>query len=220
MVNIDLFLKEFLQKLDETFPNRIWFVGLQGSYARGEATETSDLDVVVILNELTAEDLQTYGAMLDTLSHRELICGFVSGRRELMNWEASDLFQFYHDTRPIRGSLDELLPMLDAAAVNRAIRIGACNLYHGCVHNLLHGKSEDMVRGLYKSASFVAQAICFRQTGRYIRRQSDLRELVTGDDRRIVDTFLHLKSGGAVRFREMSDLLFRWSKTWIEKTGE
>ena len=220
MVNIDLWMDEFLKKLDETFAERIWFVGLQGSYARGEATETSDLDVVVILNELTAEDLQAYGAMLDTLSHREKICGFVSGRQELRNWERSDLFQFYHDTRPIRGSLDELLPMLDAAAVNRAIRIGACNLYHGCIHNLLHGKSEDMVRGLYKSASFVVQAICFRQTGRYIRRQSELRELVSGDDRRVVDTFLHLKSGGAVRFREMSDLLFRWSKTWIEKTGE
>ena len=144
----------------------------------------------------------------------------MSGRQELRNWERSDLFQFYHDTRPIRGSLDELLPMLDADAVNRAIRIGACNLYHGCVHNLLHGKSEDMVRGLYKSASFVVQAICFRQTGRYIRRQSELRELVTGDDRRIVDTFLHLKSGGEVCFQEMSDLLFRWSKTWIGKTGE
>ena len=220
MVNIDFWMDEFLKKLDETFAERIWFVGLQGSYARGEATETSDLDVVVILKELTAEDLQAYGAMLDKLPHREKICGFVSGKKELLNWESSDLFQFYHDTRPVRGSLDELLPKLDDAAVNRAIRIGACNLYHGCVHNLLHGKSEDMVRGLYKSASFVAQVICFRETGHYIRRQSELRELLTGDDRRIVDTFLHLKSGGAVRFREMSDLLFRWAKHWIEKTGE
>ncbi|MBQ7099869.1 MAG: nucleotidyltransferase domain-containing protein [Oscillospiraceae bacterium] len=220
MVDIKLWMNEFLKKLDETFPNRIWFVGLQGSYARGEATETSDLDVVAILEELTHQDLERYGAMLDMLSHRELICGFVSGRRELMNWEASDLFQFYHDTLPIRGSLDELLPKLDAAAVNRAIRIGACNLYHGCIHNLLHDKSEDMVRGLYKSASFVVQAICFRQTGHYVRRQSELRELVSGDDRRIVDTFLYLKAGGEVSFREMSEQLFHWAKTWIEKTGE
>ena len=220
MVNIDLWLTEFQTRLDETFGNRIFFLGLQGSYARGEATASIDLDVVVIFDELTPAELQTYGAMLDKLPHREKICGFVSGRKELENWESSDLFQFYHDTRPIRGSLDELLPMLDADAVNRAIRIGACNLYHGCIHNLLHGKSEDMVRGLYKSASFVVQAICFRETGRYIRRQSELRELVTGDDRRIVDTFLHLKSGGAVDFAGMSDLLFRWAKHWIEKTGE
>ena len=220
MRNIDLWLTEFQTKLDETFGNRIFFLGLQGSYARGEATASSDLDVVVIFDELTPADLQAYGAMLDTLPHRELICGFVSGKKELENWESSDLFQFYHDTIPIRGSLDFLLRKLDAAAVDRAIRIGACNLYHGCVHNLLHDKSEDMVRGLYKSASFVAQAICFRETGRYIRRQSELRDQLSGDDRLIVDTFLHLKSGGAVDFTGMSDLLFRWAKTWIEKTGE
>ena len=220
MVNIHIFLNEFLQKLNEAFGERVHFVGLQGSYARGEATETSDLDLVVILDELTAADLERYGAMLDTLPHREKICGFVSGRRELLNWEASELFQFYYDTRPIRGSLDELLPKLDAAAVNRAISVGACGIYHGCVHNLLHGKDTEVLRGLYKSASFVVQAICFRQTGRYVRRQSELRELVSEDDRRIVDTFLHLKSGGAVELREMSEQLFRWAKTWIEKTGE
>jgi predicted nucleotidyltransferase len=220
MRNIDLWLTEFQTRLDETFGNRIFFLGLQGSYARGEATASSDLDVVVIFDELTPADLQAYGAMLDNLPHRELICGFVSGKKELENWESSDLFQFYHDTIPIRGSLDFLLPKLDAAAVGRAIRIGACNLYHGCVHNLLHDKSEEMVRGLYKSASFVAQAICFRETGRYIRRQSELRELLSGDDRRIVDTFLHLKSGGAVDFTGMSEQLFDWAKRWIEKTGE
>ena len=220
MVNIDLWLTEFQTGLDETFANRIYFLGLQGSYARGEATASSDLDVVVIFDELTPADLQAYGAMLDTLPHREKICGFVSGRRELESWDSADLFQFYHDTLPIRGSLDSLLPKLDAAAVNRAISMGVCGIYHGCVHNLLHGKDEEVLRGLYKSASFVAQAICYRETGRYIRRQSELRELLSGDDRRIVDTFLHLKSGGAVDFTGMSDLLFHWAKHWIEKTGE
>ena len=220
MVNIHIFLNEFLQKLNEAFGERIHFVGLQGSYARGEATETSDLDLVVILDELTAADLERYGAMLDTLPHREKICGFVSGRRELESWDSADLFQFYHDTLPIRGSLDSLLPKMDAAAVNRAISMGACGIYHGCVHNLLHGKDAEVLRGLYKSAAFVAQAICFRETGRYIRRQSELRELLSGDDRRIVDTFLHLKSGGAVDFTGMSDLLFHWAKHWIVKTGE
>ena len=64
MVNIDLWMNEFLKKLDETFANRIFFLGLQGSYARGEATASSDLDVVVIFDELTPADLQAYGAML------------------------------------------------------------------------------------------------------------------------------------------------------------
>ena len=73
----------FLKALNETFEKRVWFVGLQGSYSRGEATKTSDIDVVVILDELSASDIQRYNATLDTLPHRELICGFLSGKEEL-----------------------------------------------------------------------------------------------------------------------------------------
>ena len=174
MIDITTWMQNFLQTLDETFANRVWFVGLQGSYGRGEATETSDIDVVVILNELSATDIQTYNTMLNFLPNRELICGFLSGKQEIMNWEPSDLFQFCYDTTPIKGSLDEVLRVVDESAVKRAIKMGVCNIYHGCVHNMLHEKSEDILKGLYKSASFVVQAIVFLQTGNYIKHQKEL----------------------------------------------
>lgn len=217
MIEIKAWMDCFLQVLGEHFGERVWFVGLQGSYGRGEATEKSDIDMVVILDELSASDIGAYNAMLDTLPHRELICGFLSGRQELLNWESSDLFQFYHDTEPILGSLDALLTVIDEAAVRRAIKIGACNIYHGCVHNMLYDHSDDILVGLYKGASFVVQAICFRQTGRYIRRQKDLLEVVTAEDRQIVETFLMLKNGAAVDFAKMSEILFRWSQMWINQ---
>ena len=65
MIEITAWMKEFLQTLNETFANRVWFVGLQGSYGRGEATETSDIDIVVILDQLSVTDIQKYNAMLD-----------------------------------------------------------------------------------------------------------------------------------------------------------
>ena len=207
-----------MKALEETFGKRVWFVGLQGSYGRNEATASSDIDVVVILEELSASDIHNYGTMLDTLPHRERICGFLSGKDELLHWDASDLFQFYHDTKPIRGSLDALLPLLDDAAVDRAIQLGVCNIYHGCVHNMLHEKSGEILKGLYKSASFVVQAICFRQTGTYIRHQKDLLESVSPEEQAIVDGFLRLKNGPAVDFQQMSETLFAWSKSWIVKT--
>ena len=215
MIEITAWLNTFLQKLNDTFGNRVWFVGLQGSYGRSEARDTSDIDVVVILDELSASDIGVYNAMLDGLPHRELICGFLSGKDELLRWEPSDLFQFYYDTTPIKGSLDELLTVMDEAAVNRAIKIGACNIYHGCVHNMLHEKSEDILRGLYKAASFVVQAIAFKQTGKYVRFQKDLLSVVSADERRIVETFLKLKTGEAVDFGAMSEKLFAWAKKWI-----
>ena len=215
MIDINDWINRFLKILNDTFGERVWFVGLQGSYSRGEARDTSDIDVVVILDQLSAADIQKYNAMLDTLPNRELICGFVSGKNELLDWEPSDLFQFYHDTTPIKGSLEEVVAVVDETAVNRAIKIGACNIYHGCVHNMLHEKSEDVLKGLYKSASFVVQAIAFKQTGKYVKHQSELRDVVSTDERVIVDTFLNLKNGGIVDFNSMSEALFAWAKKWI-----
>ncbi len=219
MIDITAWMKNFLRTLNETFANRVWFVGLQGSYGRGEATETSDIDIVVILDELSAVDIQTYNNMLDTMSHRKLICGFLSGKKEIMNWEPSDLFQFCHDTTPIKGSLDEVMTVIDESAVSRAIKIGACNIYHGCVHNMLHEKNEDILRGLYKSASFVVQAIAFKQTGNYISHQKELLQVVSPNEQVIVETCMNLKNGGTVDFNWMSETLFAWSKKWISENG-
>ena len=215
MIDITVWMQCFLQALNENFANRVWFVGLQGSYGRGEAIETSDIDVVVILDGLFAMDIQTYSKMLDTLPHRELICGFLSGKDDIMNWEPADLFQFCHDTTPIKGSLDEVLTVVDESAVNRAIKIGACNIFHGCVHNMLHEKNEEILRGLYKSASFVVQAIVYKQTGNYIKRQEELFAAARPDEQDIINTFLSLKKGGTVDFIPMSETLFAWTKKWI-----
>ena len=220
MIDITTWMDSFLQVLNETFANRVWFVGLQGSYGRGEATESSDIDMVVILDELSARDIQTYRDMLDPLPHRELICGFLSGKKEIMDWEPSDLFQFCHDTTPIKGSLDEVMALVDGSAVSRAIKIGACNIFHGCVHNMLHEKSEDMLRGLYKSASFVVQAIVFQQTGTYMKHQEELLAAAMPNEKAIINTFLSLKKGDTADFVPMSNALFTWAKQWICETGE
>ena len=217
MIDIEKWMKAYLQLLEDSFGDRVWFVGLQGSYGRGEATESSDLDLVVILDQLQAADIQRYDQLLNELSHRDKICGFLSGKRELFHWEPSDLFQFCHDTIPIRGSLDEVIKGIDGEAVDRAIKIGACNIYHGCVHNMLYEKNEEILRGLYKAATFVVQAVYFRQTGEYIRRIKDLILVAPDDEKKILETFLLLKNGGNAEFENMSEILFSWSGKWISE---
>ena len=217
VIDIEKWMKAYLQLLEDSFGDRVWFVGLQGSYGRGEATESSDLDLVVILDQLQAADIQRYDQLLNELSHRDKICGFLSGKRELFHWEPSDLFQFCHDTIPIRGSLDEVIKGIDGEAVDRAIKIGACNIYHGCVHNMLYEKNEEILRGLYKAATFVVQAVYFRQTGEYIRRIKDLILVAPDDEKKILETFLLLKNGGNAEFENMSEILFSWSGKWISE---
>lgn len=215
MIDIEAWINVFCVKLAEVFPQRVCFVGLQGSYGRGEATATSDIDVVVILDKLSAADIEAYNRMLDALPYRELICGFLSGKDEIMNWEPSDLFQFYYDTTPIEGSLDELLSVIDEAAVRRAIKTGACNIFHGCVHNMLHEKSSEILHGLYKSATFVVQAIVFLQTGRYVKYQKDLLQVVMPQEKAIMETFIDLKNGADIDFGKASQILFEWAQKSI-----
>ena len=141
MIDVNSFFSNFLPLLTETFGENLWFVGLQGSYARGEATENSDIDIVVILDMLTAEDINSYGELVEMLPEKDLLCGFLSGKAELLSWDTAELFQFYYDTKPIIGSLDDLLFLIDDNSIDKAIKTGACTIYHSCIHNMLYENS-------------------------------------------------------------------------------
>jgi hypothetical protein len=80
---------------------------------------------------------------------------------------------------------------------------------------MLHEQSEDVLKGLYKSASFVVQAIVFLQTGIYIKRQEELLAATMPDEQAIIRMFLALKQGGTVDFIPMSNVLFDWTKQWL-----
>lgn len=216
MVDIKNWIVEFANKVEQIFDNRVWFIGLQGSYGRGEATDKSDIDVVVILDEVSINDLKIYRDMLNDLPYRELVCGFISGKNELLNWDTSDLFQFYYDTTPIKGTLDSLADKIDRQAVKRAIHLGACNIYHTCVHNFVHEKSDDILRSLYKSAVFVLQALYFYERGKFIKSIKELQKLMNPQSE-LLNTAIALKKGSSVQFEKMSILLLDWAIILINK---
>lgn len=84
---------------------------------------------------------------------------------------------------------------------------------------MLHEKSEDILRSLYKSASFVVQAIIFKQTGSYVKHQKELLLVTMPEEQTIINIFLNLKNSGTVDFIPMSETLLIWSKKWISKTN-
>lgn len=218
-ININFWVQEYLSKLKSLFGSRLVFVGLQGSYGRGEATDDSDIDVVVILDHTEPEDLKAYGEMLNSLPYRNKVCGFISGMEELKNWERSDLFQFYYDTTPILGSIDFLKEEISKEDIRRAIRIGACNLYHMCGHNLVHERSPEILKGLYKSAVFTVQAVAYLQTGTYQKEKADLLPALQQPEREILETAISLKQQNMAQddFDRLSGQLFRWGSHLIFK---
>ena len=220
MIDTATFIDKLISALKNTFPDRLCFVGLQGSYARGEATESSDIDIVVILDHLSCEDVRRYRNMLDALPHSELFCGFLSDADDLRNWKVSDLFQFYHDTKPIIGTLDALIPPITDDDIRRSVRIGVCNIYHSCVHNLIYEKDPAILKGLYKSASFVIQALWYLQSGEYIARLQELVSKVEGSEKAIISAYIQIKNSGVSVFESLSDLVFHWSKKLLNQMHE
>lgn len=50
MCNIQSWMEQLAEELKNEFGSRLWFLGLQGSFGRGEGTAESDIDAVVILD--------------------------------------------------------------------------------------------------------------------------------------------------------------------------
>lgn len=220
MLDMQFWMKDFTKKLLAAFGEKLEFVGLQGSYGRGEATESSDIDVVVIFSELAMSDLERYKELIGEMPHREKICGFVSGRNELINWDKSDLFQFYHDTTPYFGSIGHLLPLIDRADVKRAVLLGACNIYHMCSHNFLHEYDAQILRSLYKTSFFVLIAKHFYETGDFIKKKYDLIPLLSEEERKLLES-ISLFDGSPLDddlFKELSKNMLAWSGGLIQST--
>ncbi len=95
-----------------------------------------------------------------------------------------------------------------------AFLIGAFKIYHACVQNFVHEKSDDILRSLYKSAVFVIQALRFYETGKYIKSKAELQKAINPLSV-VLDTALALKNGACVKFEEMSELLLNWTKMVI-----
>ena len=139
--DVDIWLDTTIEKLQEKFSQNLLFVGLQGSYNRGEATDSSDIDLIVILENLTFEDLKRYRLIIDSLPHKEKACGFISGKNELQKWSKADMFQFYYDTKSLYGKLEDIIQPPSLDEIKQSIKISSENLYHATVHSFVHSNN-------------------------------------------------------------------------------
>lgn len=216
-MNMDAWMAEYLRRMEAAFGKRLRFIGLQGSRARGEAGEDSDIDVVCVLDVLGPQDVTAYRAALEGIERRNLVCGFLSGWEELRGWEPSELFQFCLDTLPVKGNLDALLEKVGAGDVARAVRIGAGNVCHGCVHNMVHARNLGALRELYKAAEFAFRAAHYLRSGAYVRTNAELMPLLPAEEREILGTAMALRAGETPDFDKASGALLGWAQGVLHK---
>ena len=79
MFDLDGYLNDLISKCRTHFGDRLLYVGLQGSYLRGEAHENSDIDVMVILDQFSVRDMDRYREILKKIGFYEKSCGLICG---------------------------------------------------------------------------------------------------------------------------------------------
>jgi hypothetical protein len=197
MIDIYEYINSLITECRADFGERLIYVGLQGSYLRGEANENSDIDIMLVLDSLSVEDMDKYRTALQKIGHFEKSCGFICGRDELVRWNPLEVCQLRHTTKDILGSLDALLPQAARQDEVNYVKFSLGNLYHELCHRYIHAersKNEAKLRGSCKALFFLIQNLHYLESGVFVLKKSELSEKVSDDDREML-ALLELEEG-------------------------
>ncbi|KFI86126.1 nucleotidyltransferase domain-containing protein [Bifidobacterium pullorum subsp. saeculare DSM 6531 = LMG 14934] len=177
----------------EAFGERLLCLGLQGSYLRGEATADSDIDLLVVLDRVTIDDLDTFHAAMHSMPDGGRAVGFTCGRAELAAWPAYELYQFEHGTEVWLGDLHALLPEYGGDDIRLGARISVANLYHMVNHTYLtmleldESAQADALKALLKGFFFSLQIVHAVRTGIFVpTKRQLLTEAIDEDERTLL----------------------------------
>lgn len=211
--------KEYLNSLTtllkEYFRNRLRYIGLQGSYLREEATEESDIDIMVVIDGFSPADMALYRVVIKSLESPEKSCGFICGTEELRHWNPLEICHLLHTTKDYWGTLKDLVPEYTNRDVLSFVKMSLSNLYHEIGHRRIHASMEQNIAALpaaYKSVFFILQNLHYLRTHQFIPTKIALLSALTGKDRLVLETAMRLGRGEAFEFDQVFPLLFFWCR--------
>jgi hypothetical protein len=224
VINADAWMAELLPQLQQTFGKRLYYLGLQGSYRRGEATESSDIDVVVLLESVTLDDLDAYRAIVRAMPEGQKACGFFSSVADMLNWPRHELFAFQKDTADYFGKLENFLPAVSINDAVESARIGASGILHMLTHSYLYAAEDDrpmILQQAYKAAFFVMQVHHCVTTGVYCGSKSQLLPRLEGTDKEIILAGLDVSQWLASHSQsEAFATLLHWCSTIVQTASK
>lgn len=213
MIDIDLYLKQLTILLSRQFESRLVYVGLQGSYLRGEANENSDIDVMVVIDGLSTGDLSSYRSIINSLPHSERSCGFICSKADLGNWNPLEIHHLIHSTKDYYGTLSEHVPSYTKQDIRNFIKLSVNNLYHEICHRYIHADLTHNAVSLphtYKGVFFILQNLYALAHDEFVATKAELLERIDGNDRAVLTRCLELSRGIEHDFEESFSLLFTW----------
>ena len=222
MFDPDKYLADLILNCRSVFGERLLYMGLQGSWLRGEAHENSDIDVMVILDGLSVRDMDIYRGILKGIGFYERSCGFICGKDEMRRWNPLEVCQLRHTTKDLVGVLTDYLPPATREDEINYVKLSLGNLYHELCHRYIHAdrdRNAARFRGTCKNVFYLIQNLYFLESGCFILRKTELKKAVTEEDRIILE-MAELPDG--YDFDQAFSVLFAWCQkafTRIERFG-
>lgn len=210
MLDLHLYLQKLISECKSVFGDRLLYLGLQGSYLRGEANENSDIDIMVLIERFSVEDMDAYKRVLKKIGHSEKSCGFICGREELACWNPLEVCQLQHTTKDLFGTLCAYLPKATREDEINYVRLGVGNLYHELCHRYIHADREKNIRKFRttcKNLFFLIQNLMYLERGTFAAAKSELIALAVEEDREVLQ--LHDLPDG-YDFDKAFATIFRW----------
>ncbi len=213
MIDIEKYISQLIQLLKCAFGTRLAYVGLQGSYLRGEATEYSDVDIMVVIDELGVADLDYYRTIILSLGNFEQSCGFICSKADLASWNPLEIGHLLNTTKDYYGRLRELIPVYTESDIRNFVKMSLNNLYHEICHRYIHAYGNQNIAKLprsYKSVFFILQNLYYLTHGEFVATKAELLPLLTGKNRMVLERSMELNRGVSFNFHESFTLLFTW----------
>lgn len=209
-MDIDAWMNDLIDQLKTEFKERLVLVGLQGSRARGEQREDSDIDVVVVVEDLNADDLVSYRSIVQRMPHAELTCGFIGSPDALAAWPRHDVFNLVNDTNVRYGSFDFMNTKFTVEEARLAAETCASEIYHALCHTVVFEPNllPDILQGCLKSIFFGIRAKHFAQTGKFVNSRVQLLNLVNDSERWLLQAY---DKDVQMDNKELASKLLRWS---------
>ncbi len=220
MFDLDSYLNALILSCRAAFGERLLYLGLQGSYLRGEALENSDIDVMVILDRFSVQDMDRYREILKKNGFYERSCGFICGRDELLRWNPLEVCQLRHTTKDLFGDLTDYLPLATREDEVNYVKLSLGNLYHELCHRYIHRDRERNIaafRGACKGVFFLMQNLHYLESGRFILTKKELKAAVSEEDRRVLELG-ELADG--YDFDQAYSVLFAWCQRAFVRVGK
>ena len=218
MFKVDVYLNSLIDLLKVYFKERLLYVGLQGSYLRGEATDHSDIDIMVVISDMSVADLAKYREAISSLEDYDKSCGFICGIEELKNWNPLEICHLLHTTKDYFGTLAKFVPEYTETDVRNFVKMSLGNLYHEICHRYIHAPKEKNISKLpftYRSVFFILQNLYYLNSGKFVGTKKELQGALSGKDKLVLEAAISLSNGTEFDFDKAFALLFTWCKVTI-----